>query len=103
MLMVGDIMSFAVVDYKHVKHPRGRTSPRFKSKVVMVRVNVFEPRPRREGNLYISAKRRSYRSRPLWVPAKHLSSFLCEAPDRDGDPTVSNFVTMERVETLIDR
>ena len=103
MLMVGDIESFAVVEYKHFKRPRSGASSRFTSKVVMVRVKVFEPRPRREGNLYINPKQRTYRSRPMWVPAKHLTAFLCEAPDRAGDPSVSNFVTMERVETLTDR
>ena len=97
MLMVGDVVKFAVVHYRHTKRPRGRGSTLFENEVVMVRVKVFEPQPRREGNLYIGPKRRAYRPKPVWVPAKHITAFLCEAPDRAGDVTVSNFVTVQKV------
>ena len=99
MLMVGDVETFAVVHYRHTNRPwgRGSTMVEHDREVVMVRVKVFEPQPRREGNLYIGAKRRNYRPKPVWVPAKHITAFLFEAPDRAGDVLMSNFVTVQKV------
>ena len=88
LLMVGDVLEFAIVKYKHVQQPRERGSRQLWNEVVMVSLDVFEPRPRREGNLYISPTLRSYRRKPQWVPINYLTAFLCEAPDRDGNPAV---------------
>ena len=69
---------------------------RFAGELVMVRVNVFDPQPLKEGNLYTCTKERSYRKHPVWVPAKHLTSFLHVAPDRAGDDSMENLVTIGR-------
>ena len=97
LLMVGDVLEFAIVKYKHVQQPRVRGSRPLWNEVLMASINVFDPRPRREGNLYICPTLRSYRRHPQWVPLKHLTAFLCEAPDTAGNPAVSNFVTITSV------
>jgi len=96
MLMVGDVVGFAVLKYKHVKGRRG-SRKYARGEVVMVRVKVFDSVPVRSGNLYTCPKKRKYKQAPVWVSAKHLTAFLHEVPDRAGDQRESNLVTIARV------
>lgn len=104
MLMVGKVLAFTVVKYSYTvqgplplqPHRQHRLRQRVWEEVVMVRVAVFDPTPRREGNLYTCAKERTYRPHPVWVTAKDLTTFLYVANDRAGDDTLNNLVTVAR-------
>lgn len=103
MLMVGEVIAFSVVHYTHapghaLPRVRGRISQnqRIVGELVMVRMRVFHPSPRVEGNIYTMPTKRTYRASPVWVPAKHLTSFLHVAPDRAGDVTRENLITVAR-------
>jgi hypothetical protein len=98
MLMVGDVVDFAVVNYSYIPGMRPRCKKiRREANVVMVRVQVFDPPPQMDEGVYSCPKKRIYRSRPVWAPAKHLTAFLHEVPDKDNDPSRMNLVTVMRV------
>ena len=101
MLMIGKVVSFAVVKYTHsmqaqrTEHNPSPGRMRVEGEVVLVRVMIIDPPPQRVGNLYMCPKHRAHR-RPQWVPANHLTSFLHVAPDCAGDTTMENLVTVAR-------
>lgn len=101
--MVGEVIAFSVVKYTHAQgnahhRVRGKIAlvQRVFGELVMVRVKVFQPSPKVEGNLYTQPKQRTYRASQVWVPAKHLTSFLHVAQDRAGDGTQENLITIAR-------
>jgi hypothetical protein len=96
LVMVGQSVGFAVIKYNYTCQAQieQRRRQRKQGEVVMVCVNVFQPALPRVGNLYMSKRNRTYRQKPEWVAAKHLTSFLHVAPDRDGDPTLENLVVI---------